>query len=161
MIYKVLITAVCQHDSVVYITEYIYTFFKYSFPLLFIECNSLYYTVGPCLFILSIKVYICQSQLPTISFPNPSALPMTSLFSMSMILFLFYRQGHLCHISASTCKWYHMVFVFVFLTSLTTIISSCIHVVQVALFCSFLMTDSIPLYICTISSLSFHLLIDI
>ena len=67
-----LITAACQHDSVVYVTEYIYTFFKYSFPLWFIECNSLYYTVGLCcLFILSIKVYICLSQLPTVSFPQP------------------------------------------------------------------------------------------
>ena len=34
----------------------------------------------------------------------------------------------MCHLLDSTCKWYHMVFVFLFLTSLSMIISTCIHV---------------------------------
>ena len=32
------------------------------------------------------------------------------------------------HILDSTYKWYHTVFVFLFLTSLSMIISSCVHV---------------------------------
>ena len=38
--------------------------------------------------------------------------------------FCFHRQGHLCHILDSTCKWYGMEFVFLFLASLSMTISS-------------------------------------
>ena len=53
-----------------------------------------------------------------------------------------------------------MVFVFYFLTSLSMMISSCIYVVAVALFHYFLGLNGTPLYICTTSSLSIHLLMD-
>ena len=42
-----------------------------------------------------------------------------------MSLFLFCKYVHLYHI---LCKWYHIIFVFVWLTSLSMKISSCIHV---------------------------------
>ena len=44
---------------------------------------------------------------------------------MSMILFLFHRQVHLCHILAPTHKCYHMVFAFLILTLLSRITCSC------------------------------------
>ena len=55
---------------------------------------------------------------PTI-LPPPSLLATTSLFSTSVSLFLFCRYIHLCYILDSTYKWYHVVFVFLFLTYLT------------------------------------------
>ena len=53
----------------------------------------------------------------------------TSLSSRSVSLFLFYRYVHLCHIFDSTYKLYHMIFAFLFLTPLKTIISKSIYVV--------------------------------
>ena len=61
------------------------------------------------------KAYICQSQPPSRSILHPGGWRMedpplhlsqsatTSLFSMSMILFIFHRQVHLCHIL--DCTW--------------------------------------------------------
>ena len=46
----------------------------------------------------------------------PSLLATTSLFSMTVNLFLFCRYISLCHILHSTYKRCHMVFVFLFLT---------------------------------------------
>ena len=45
---------------------------------------------------------------------------------MSVSLCLFWRQVHLCHVLDSTCKWYPMVFVFLFLNVLSMRLSSCI-----------------------------------
>ena len=45
-----------------------------------------------------------------------------------MSLFLFHNQVHLCHILDSMYKWYYMVFVFFWLTSLSMIISEPVHV---------------------------------
>jgi len=53
-----------------------------------------------------------------------------------------------------------MIFVILCLISLSTTVSGVIHVVAKALFCSFLWLSSTPLYICTTSSLSIHLLMD-
>ena len=41
----------------------------------------------------------------------------------------------------STCRWYYMIFLFLWLTSLSMIISRSIHVLQGALFHSFFMAD--------------------
>ena len=74
----------------------------YGGTLLFIysKCNSLFVTPNPSLSLL-----------------HPLAT--TSLFSPSMSLSLFCLWVHLCHILDSTCKWYHMVFVILFLTYFT------------------------------------------
>ena len=47
------------------------------------------------------------------SIPPPPSLPLTtsSLLSMSVTLFVSCRLVCLCHISGSTNKWYHVVFV--------------------------------------------------
>ena len=70
------------------------------------------------------------------SFPFPLAT--TSLFSMSVSQFLDHRYVHLCHLLDSTYKWYHLVFVFLFLTYLggSSLVASML--LQMALFCSFL-----------------------
>ena len=62
----------------------------------------------------------------------------TSLFSMSVSLFLFHKYVHLCHILDSTYKWYLMVFVFLFLSYISMIISRSSMLLQMALFHSFL-----------------------
>ena len=52
---------------------------------------------------------------PSIPLPH---LATPSLCSVSVGLFLFCRQVHLCHSLYSTYKFYHTVFVFLFLTYL-------------------------------------------
>ena len=76
---------------------------------------------------------------------------------MSVTLFLLHRWVHLCLILDSTHKWYHVVFVFVDLTSLNMIISSYIHVAANGIALFFWWLSSIPLSTCTTSSLSGHL----
>ena len=85
------------------------------------EYSSLCSTVGPCcLSILNVIVCIYQPQTPTPSLSLlTSPLANTSLFSMSLSLFLFCREVHLCRILDSTYKWYNMVFVFLCLTYFT------------------------------------------
>ena len=74
----------------------------HSGTLLFIhpKCNSLFTAPDPSLSLL-----------------HPLATP--GLSSTSVSLFLFCLWVHLCHVLDSTCKWYHMVFVFLFLTYFT------------------------------------------
>ena len=63
------------------------------------------------------------------SLPLPSPLSLGNCnYTLSMILFLFHGQIHLCHLLGSTFKWYQMAFGSLWLTSLTVIISSCIHI---------------------------------
>ena len=67
--------------------------------------NSLFVTPDPPL----------SSSTPLLLHPSAT----TSLSSPSMSLSLFCLWVHLCHILDSACKWYHMVFVFLFLTYFT------------------------------------------
>ena len=57
---------------------------------------------------------------------------------MSVSQFLDHRYVHLCHILDSTCKWYRLVFVFLFLTYLgwSSLVASML--LQMALFHCFL-----------------------
>ena len=66
------------------------------------------------------------------------------------------KEIHLCHILDSTYKWYHLVFVFLWCSDLSMIILNPFMLLQMALFYSFIWLRSIPLYMCTISSLSIH-----
>ena len=70
-----------------------------------------------CLSILNVTVRIYQPQTPSPSLSLPARQPQVCLLRLS--LFLFYRQVHLCHVLNSTCKGYHTVFVFPFLTDVT------------------------------------------
>ena len=117
LIYSVvLISAVQQSDSVIHI--YIYILFHYGlsqdteFPVLYSRT---------LLFIPPIynSLHLLMPHSQPFPLPPPSSLATTSLFSMSVSLLLFHRQVHLCHTLDSTCKWQHMVFVFLFLTYFT------------------------------------------
>ena len=98
----------------------------------YIDQSSLCCTAGPCLSVLYIPVCICWPRILNIVpcaiqldlvypfytyqfasaspksqsnfFPPHFPLATTSLFSMSLILFMFYRYVHLCHILDSTFK---------------------------------------------------------
>ena len=96
----------------------------------------------PCLFILYVIVCKTQIPIPSLSYPQPP-LATTILFSINM--FLFHRYVHLCHILDSTCKWYHTVFVFLFLASFNMIISRSIHVAANGIILFLLWLSSIPL----------------
>ena len=67
----------------------------------------------------------------------------------------------MCHILDSTYKWYHMVFVFLFWTFFVSmVISRFIHVAANGIILLFLWLSNIPLYICTMSSLSIRQSMD-
>ena len=99
-------------------------------------------TVGPCC--LSNSIYNSLHLLIPNSqyFPPPPLSPLatTNLFSVSPFLFL--RYVHLCHILDSICKWYHMGFLFLFLTySLSMTISRSIHDAANGIISFFLMAE--------------------
>ena len=98
LIYNVvLISAVHHSDSVIYIYILFYILFHCGLSQ-DIGYSSLCSTVGPCcLSILYVTVCIYERQTPTPSLLHlPFSLAATSLFSMSVGLFLFHRQVHLC-----------------------------------------------------------------
>ena len=90
---------------------------------------------------------------PPLSF---SSLATTSLFSLSVSLFLFHRYVHLCHILDSTFKYFSF-----WIPSLSMIISRSIHIAANGIISFFLWLSSIPLYMYSIffiySSVSGHL----
>ena len=117
--------------------------FSYSFPSRFITG---YWTQFPVLSnrtccLSTVNVMACIQSIILLS---PAPVATTSLISVCESLFLFNRYIHLCHSLDPTYKWY-MVSVFLFLTSLSMIISSCIHVAVNGIFCFSLWLSSIPL----------------
>ena len=81
-----------------------------------IEYSSLCYTIGPyCLSTLYAPV--CNKKIPNSQsnpLPPTAALANTSLFSMSLILFI-----HFCNTLDSTYMYYHMIFAFLCMTYFT------------------------------------------
>lgn len=70
--------------------------------------------------LLYIPVYICLSKTPNSPLlPHPSYPGNHQSIFYVPDLFLFHRQVHLRYILDSTSKWYHVVFVFLFLTDST------------------------------------------
>ena len=113
-----------------------------------IEQTSLCYTVGPYLLpILYIVVCICQSQSPTFSLPPFP--PCNPKFLHLWLYFCFVNKFICTHFLDSTYKWYHMVFLFLWLTSLSLTISRSIHVAANGIILFFLWLSNILLYICT------------
>ena len=141
----------------------------FLFFSIMVDCRMLtvfpvLYTAGPCcLSILYIILWSANPKLPAQPPPHPhhphgnhTSVPYVCA-SVSL-----WRWVHLCHTLDSTRKWYHMVFVFLFLTSPHMIISRSIHVAENGIISFFLWLRSIPLYIWDISlSLSTHLSVDI
>ena len=125
--------------------------FRYSFLLRFITGYWLYLPVQysrTLLFIHPVLDSLCLWIPNSWSFHlHLSSLSVTANpFFMSVSLFLFYRYVHLCHIWDFTYKQCHMVFVFLFLTLLSMIISGSIHVATTGTISFFSMANT-PLYI--------------
>ena len=82
------------------------------------------------------------------SFPSPPSAPLATvkgqLFSMSASLFLFHRYIHLCCLSDPTFK----VFVFLFLSLLSVIISRSIHVAANGFVSLFFMAQYYSICVC-------------
>ena len=113
------------------------------------EFISLCYTVSPCcLLILYIVVYINPKLLIYPSLLSP--LVTISLFSMSVFFCFVNTLIWSFYFSDSTYKRYHMIFVFVWLTSLSMLISRSIHIAANGII-SFFLTANITLYTCTTS----------
>lgn len=88
------------------------------------ECSSLCSTVGPCLSIVYITVCTRSSQTPT-----PRSSPWQPQVFLQVCESASISQMSLLGlILESTCKYCHAMFLFLFSTSLSVIISSCIHV---------------------------------
>ena len=107
------------YSKVIQLYIYIHSF-SYSFPLWFITGYWIQFPVlysRALLFIHALhnSLHLLTPNSQSIPLPPPSSLATTSLFSMSVSLFLFRGYVHLCRILDSTYKWYNMVFVFLFL----------------------------------------------
>ena len=97
--------------------------------------------------------YWCVS-IPKSDFIPSPIFPLVCFMSGS--LFLFYKWVHLYQLLDSTYKQWH-IFVFLWLTSLSTIISRSIQIAQRALFHSFLWLSNIPLCVCVRACHSFFI----
>ena len=128
---------------------YIYIHVSILFQILFpfrlfqnIEQSFLCYTVGRCwLSILNIAVCTCLSQTP-----NPSPRPFAPRNHKFVLWVCFYFVNKFTCIFFfffldSAYKWYHMIFVFVWLTSLSMIISGSIHVAANGIISFYLMAE--------------------
>ena len=106
-----------------FIYIYIYSFKSILFHLVY------HWTLNIFLYVIQWDLVFIPSMYNNLHLLNPTShsippsipsfLETTSLFFFSESLFSFCRQVHLCHILDSTYKWYHMVFVFLFLTYFT------------------------------------------
>ena len=91
------------YSKVTQLYTYRHSFFSCSFPLWFI---TRYWIYSPVLYSRTLLfIHPIYTSLPLLipnsqSFPPPPSSPLatTTLFSMSVSLFLFCRQVHLCHI---------------------------------------------------------------
>ena len=120
----VLVSGVQQWFSYVYIYIYIHILFHILFHynyktlniILLLHIRTLLF---PLFIYSSLYLLIPNSQyIPPypLSLQFPFGNPSVSLFSMSGSLFLFYKYVLLYHILDSTYKWYHIIFVFLWLT---------------------------------------------
>ena len=107
-----LISAIQKSGSIIHIYTFFFIFFSimvYHRILNIVPCaiqqDLVGYPTNKALY-NSLHLLTPASQ----SFLCNPFLATTSLFSMSVSLFLFHRYVHLCHSSDFTYKWYHMVF---------------------------------------------------
>ena len=100
--------------------------------------------------------------------PNILIYPSPPPFLFGNHKFIFYICESVFKVSSfvsffldSTYKWYHMIFVILWLTSLNMIISRSMHVAASGVMSLLLCLSNIPLYTCNTSSLSIHLSMSI
>ena len=132
-----------------YVYIYIYIFFLKLSLIMF--CQKKFDIVpGPhCLFILNVIIYIYYPKLPIHPTPSPSSWEPTSLFSMSVSLFLCLVDRFICAMFNIPCIS-DIIWHFSFsswLTSLSMRISSCTHVATNGITSFFLWLSSILLCI--------------
>ena len=90
-----------------------------------IKYGFMCYTVNPCCYLFYVCILIPYSEFTHLP---PSSLVTRSLFSMAVSLFLFLKEADLHYFLDSTYEWYHIIFIFLWLASLSIIISRSIHV---------------------------------
>ena len=142
-----LISSVHQSDTVIPMYILFHILFHYGLSQ-DIESGSLGCRVGLCCWSILYNSLPLLTQTP-ISTPSP-LLATTSLFSLSVCLFLFHRYVDLYYILDSIWHLCHMAFVFLFLTDFTMIISRSIHFPF--LFFPFLKNNFVEIYNSLISS---------
>ena len=134
------ISAVQQSDSVMVV----YIFFFIFFPLWFIPGDWIQFPV-PQQDLIVVHSKCDDLHLPASNsqsiLPSPLHLGHHKSDPMSASLLLFCRQVHLHHTSDFTYKWCHMVFILLFLTSLSTIISGCVCVASDGMILFFFMAE--------------------
>ena len=119
---------------------------------------SLCYTGGPFIHLSMQQFILVGPKLPVHPSPTPFTLEITSLSFMSVSLFLFHRQADLCHMLDSTYKWYHIVFVFLFLTYFTQYDNlSCINVAANGIILSFFMAVQYSIWLCVYTHTHTHI----
>ena len=118
----------------------------------------MFYNSFPILSILHMIVYRYQCYF--FSLPHPLLLPLSPQgHSLPLCLHFFTAKSFISTIFLDYNMWY--LFSSFWFTSLCITGSRIIISLQLTQMHSFLWLSSIPLYICTMSSLSIHLLIDI
>ena len=95
-----------------------------------------------------IAVWICESWTPSpalLGLPPCPRNPAPPGPCSAWDLFLFCRWVHSCQALDCTYKWCHMVFVFIWFTSLSIIISRSIHVAANGIIAFFFMAEEDPI----------------
>ena len=150
MIYNVVLILAVNKVIQLHLCTYIIFYYVLSQDIAY---SSPCCTVGPCVSILYITVYICGCQAPSpflLSDPlgnHKSVLDVCESVSV-------HKWFHLCWILDPIYKWYTVIFLSFWLTLLSMIISRSILVLANGVTSFFLWLSSIPLYLCTIFSLS-------
>ena len=121
-----------RHDLVTRQHQHKYTFLQafFLYQLLEnVEYSSLCCAESPCWLSVSYTAVWCVNRsFPIYPFPPPC--PFGSHKFVSLFSFFFFD---------STCNWYHMIFIFVWLTALSMIISRFLHVSANGIISSFFM----------------------
>ena len=112
---------VCIYIYIYYIHTHIYSLFQILF-----HYNFLGNIVGPCCFsILYIAVYICQVQASNVSLSCPFPWITKVCFLGRWVCFCFVNKFICIIFLDSIYKWYHMIFVFLWLQSVSSVTQLC------------------------------------
>ena len=146
MIIRISIITICHHGQRLCVVIEYFPYTVHFLPMAHSFCN-----------LMSVPLNLSYLFL---SFPHPpSLLTSIQLFSVSVRLFAVISVHLLCFLGLKY-KQNHMEFAFIWHILLSIISSRSTHVATSGKMPFFLWLGNIPLCICTISSLSIHLLMD-